>query len=485
MSAGAIPEDIVAASAVPQTRSMNAEATPFPLVEAVVPGCESHLLEQARRAARAFQEEEEPGDCGWRGEYPALIVADSSGVALSRPGATIEYRMLGLARPGDLMLVATPRAHRFESYYAERLGVRPERVISVPGEVKVALSDRCLQHPQLMRGLVDLAERAGGVNLVPYLGSRPVWRLARALEAQAGVKVTVAAAPAWLTARVNDKIWFSRLARAVLGEESVPPGCGVDDMAALCREVGERLHDERLVVKLPNSAASAGNLVLECSGLRELSPRALERELSRRLDRVGLEGLFPVQVSRWESQVQSSPSLQLWIPRQGLPVVEGIFDQAVDTVRGEFSGAQSADMSPVLAEELARQGVLLGTALQALGYYGRCSFDAILVGHEEPRLRWVECNGRWGGTSLPMTLATRLLGDWRARALVVVQLRTTCELTDPRDLGRHLFCRDAGRGVVWLAPGRVNFLVLGASLAEAREQARIVQSAFSPLDKAG
>ena len=40
--------------------------------------------------------------------------------------------------------------------------------------------------------------------------------------------------------------------------------------------------------------------------------------------------------------------------------------------------------------------------------------DAILIGESlaDARLHWIECNGRWGGVSIPMTLANRLTGDW-------------------------------------------------------------------------
>jgi hypothetical protein len=55
---------------------------------------------------------------------------------------------------------------------------------------------------------------------------------------------------------------------------------------------------------------------------------------------------------------------------------------------------------------------MLGIFLQELGYVGRCSFDTIMHGAslEGAQLKFVECNGRWGGTSLPMMLYRRLFG---------------------------------------------------------------------------
>lgn len=59
--------------------------------------------------------------------------------------------------------------------------------------------------------------------------------------------------------------------------------------------------------------------------------------------------------------------------------------------------------------------MLVGRVLQKLGYVGRCSFDLLLCGPsvEEGAIKFVECNGRWGGASTPMTLLNRIFGDHR------------------------------------------------------------------------
>ena len=53
---------------------------------------------------------------------------------------------------------------------------------------------------------------------------------------------------------------------------------------------------------------------------------------------------------------------------------------------------------------------LLTVLFQELGYVGRCSFDMVLVGEsiDNCRVEFIECNARWGGTSIPMTLVNRL-----------------------------------------------------------------------------
>jgi hypothetical protein len=62
-------------------------------------------------------------------------------------------------------------------------------------------------------------------------------------------------------------------------------------------------------------------------------------------------------------------------------------------------------------EELGASALMIGAALQELGYVGRCSFDHLVTGDVERDFQVVftECNGRWGGTSTPMSLLDRLL----------------------------------------------------------------------------
>jgi hypothetical protein len=66
-------------------------------------------------------------------------------------------------------------------------------------------------------------------------------------------------------------------------------------------------------------------------------------------------------------------------------------------------------------DTLTEASLKVGVALQSLGYVGRCSFDFILVpGQDGDRFaKFTECNGRWGGTSTPMHLVDRLVGQPR------------------------------------------------------------------------
>jgi hypothetical protein len=65
----------------------------------------------------------------------------------------------------------------------------------------------------------------------------------------------------------------------------------------------------------------------------------------------------------------------------------------------------------------------LALLFQHLGYFGRCSFDTVIAGDslEGAALHWIECNGRWGGVSLPLTFLNRLFSPEALPAYVIVQ----------------------------------------------------------------
>ena len=98
-------------------------------------------------------------------------------------------------------------------------------------------------------------------------------------------------------------------------------------------------------------------------------------------------------VTAWEVPVLASPSAQLWIPApdDGGPVVEGVFDQTVVGEVAAFGGVAPSALPPNWRNRVATEEVRLGTLLQVLGYFGRCSFDSILIGRDMMRaeLHWV------------------------------------------------------------------------------------------------
>jgi hypothetical protein len=241
---------------------------------------------------------------------------------------------------------------------------------------------------------------------------------------------------------------------------------------------------ERIVVKVPDSAGSAGNISLGSKELQDYSPAGLRSYLLSILAGLGWQGRYPLLVEVWDSPVLANPSIQVWVPdrRAGLPILEGLFEQIIAGPEGEFVGSVPADLPRRWTETVMEEAMRLAILFQKLGYFGRCSFDAVLAGqdHANAALHWIECNGRWGGVSIPMTLANRLTSGRSRQAFVVVQItglgfeRHTfaeiLELLDTR-LYRHGIQNE---GIVLISPlgmerGRaINLMAIAATIERAQ-----------------
>lgn len=392
-----------------------------------------------------------------------MLLPDHSGLALREATGVpdLEYRMLALGSAGDLLLLGCPRCSAFEEACRDDLGLGAVEVLALPPGPG-PLWRRALHDPPTLRRLAEVAAERRRLNLVPYMGFGGPWRLAAALAQESRARVMVAAPPPVLTQRVNDKIWFARRVVEVLGSRATPPTVAAHGPAALAVRVRwfARRFD-RVCLKVPASAGGTGNLTLDSAPLRDLRLPDLRGLLAEMLAARGWEGRFPLQVGVWEAPVLDSPSVQLWIPGPGRdPVVEGVFSQLLEGPGGCFVGVAPTTLPPEWVRHLAEEGALLGALFQELGYFGRCSFDALLVGTspERAEVHWIECNGRWGGTSLPMTLVTRLAAGGRP-AFVGVD-RTGLRLP-PRPFAvarercdRLLLRPGSSRGIAFLAPSR-------------------------------
>jgi hypothetical protein len=151
--------------------------------------------------------------------------------------------------------------------------------------------------------------------------------------------------------------------------------------------------------------------------------------------------------------------VQLWLPAldDGPPVIEGIFEQLIEQPSTRFCGSRGIDLPTAVESDVAEHCQLLATVFQHLGYVGRCSFDLLLTGQgiDNCQTEFIECNGRWGGTSIPMTLMNRLLGDWQRRPYASYRYRMPAlrrirftELVDA--LGDRLFEASTGEGNIVL-----------------------------------
>lgn len=417
------------------------------------------------------------------GAGPSLFVHDMSPVQLAGrwTPSPLEYRAFLLAGEGDFVALWMPRNAAFEAYCRDVLGLGTVEVLRPAQTVRGAtLAARVAKDDGLLARLADAARRQGRLNIQPYIGSGGAWALAAAIAERAGAIVYVAAPPPGVTRRVNDKTWFARQAAELLGERALPPTTEAHSLAVLAARVRGLARDyDRVAIKLPNASSGEGNAVIDAACVRDLPLAEVREALRGLLLRLGWPRRFPLLVSVWESPVCATPSVQLWVPHAeaGMPIVEGIFEQQVCGPAGVFAGAVPADLPEHIGVRIAREAVLLASLFQRLGYFGRCSFDAILVGSDPAtaEVHWVECNGRWGGTSIPMTLVNRLTGDWAETPFAVVVPERPGPHAFDQALERmrgRLLAAGGRSGVAFLSPGDgtghgLAFLAVAPTAAEA------------------
>lgn len=433
--------------------------------------------------------------CGL-GSGPAVLIGDQSEIPLHGPPETgaLQYRIAHLAGEGDVLAIAGERCEPFEAYLARLLGLPALHVMTVPptGNGASPVARRCAENPGIRRRLAADARRAGHLAVMPHLTTGHAWNLARVVAGESGARVCVAGPPPRLSRMVNDKLWFADRVRELLGRPSLPPTCAAWGPASLTHRVLMLARrSDLVVVKLPDSSGSAGNLTIQARTIRDLAPAQARDRLLALLAAIGWSGAYPLLVEVWESPVVANPSVQLWIPRpdEGPPVVEGLFEQVIEGLEGEFIGAVPAQLPQAWRRRLAGEALLIARLFQHLGYFGRCSFDAIVAGADLARaeLHWIECNGRWGGVSVPMTLANRLSGCGPVLQPVVVQrarfaLQKRPFATLLADFSDMLFQPGGREGVVFLTPfcfergTGIHFMALAATLERARALAARTQA---------
>lgn len=398
---------------------------------------------------------------------PALVIGDDREIALTRErdAQSFEYRMSHLADKDDILLLSGDRHRAFEEYREHCLGLGRIDAITLPSRPSddlVPLATRCLSSPGALSRIVAMAHAAGTLTVVPYIGRGSAWLLAAAVAERSGVSVRVAAPPPKLAARVNDKVWFAHLIDQLLGPRAQPVYRAVFGPAALAaRACRLARQSERIVIKVPDSAGSDGNLSLPACEIQDLPSEIVRERLRVMLTEIGWRGDYPLLVEIWDAPVLANPSIQMWIPdhRAGAPILEGVFEQIVAGPKGEFVGSSPAALPRSWSARIGEEALCIATLFQRLGYFGRCSFDAVISGRDYPSavLHWIECNGRWGGVSIPMTLANRLSKGRNAHFVVVQRNKLSfppCEFSKALGrLGSDLYCAGHNpEGVVLLSP---------------------------------
>jgi hypothetical protein len=365
------------------------------------------------------------------GAGPLVLIGDLSEIPLlsERHEPAYEYRIALVAHDHDILILSGNRNRDFEAYLKNILGISLLEVI-VAGDAAdrriVPMAERCLRQSAVFDRLMHAAYTSRSLSIVPHLTTGHAWKLAHAIAQQSGAEVFVCGPPPRLSRRVNDKLWFADCVTRVLGQHKLPltrRAFGPAALAGLVMRLAEC--QDKLVVKIPDSAGSAGNIAIQSALIRNMPLIAVRDRLIGLLVALGWRGRYPLLVEAWDEPIVSSPSVQIWIPlaEDGDPVVEGVFEQVIEGSGGEFTGAVPASMPENLTARLARDAFKLALVFQRLGYFGRCSFDGIIKGPAaaDDHVHWIECNGRWGGVSLPMTLANRLFGAAFEGSYVIVQ----------------------------------------------------------------
>ncbi len=443
--------------------------------------------EPALAATHAFGSRTRPGVDANRW----LVIGDASEIALTKidDEAAYEHRLSLLARRGDLVVFGGEPNSSFERYRTQFIGLGPVHTVrprGLPGHPLLPLADRCRLDGVAFSQIVAAARRDGGLTIVPHIGMGSVWRLAGAVAEETGLEVRVMGPPPRLTRRVNDKLWFARLVAEVVGQNAIPPTYSAHGLAVLARRARALAQGaDRVVVKVPDSAGGAGNICLVASDLVDASLADIKDRIFGVLRAAGWSDAYPLLVGLWEAPALSSPSVQLWIPAvgDGPPVIEGLFEQILEGREGVFVGSVPAQLPEGWSLRLAGEAMRLATVLQLLGYFGRCSLDTLLIGKnlDSADLHWIECNGRWGGVSIPMTIVNRLKRGAAHSKFVVVQ--RSAESYPPRPFGEALRALDGllfrsgkhDEGIILLSPTEIEagrgaqLLACAETVAEARE----------------
>lgn len=392
-----------------------------------LPPVDDASLARARRSADPLRDRLQlperlgPYDAlAWRGltaGKPVLHLEDISAIpfVMDVPGIEeYQHRARVRAGDGDLFVTVTEPVDGYERYCQQTLGLGAPELLRATGSGNRMQVARACAEGDAFDALVRRARASGGLCIHPYMGFEDVWELASLVAFDSCTPVEVLAPPPPVTWIANDKALFSAIVTGALGADwvvetvvSTHPDTLVEAMLATATR------HRRVGVKRTRCASAMGNAVHLSSELISLGHEGVRALLDAFLVRTEWPAGEEVLVVAWE-ETDLSPSTQLWIPPlgQGTPVLEGIYEQILEGPAKSFVGSRPSTLPAPVDRAMGQASIVVGAALQELGYVGRCSFDLLVIGDTEGdfTVRFAECNGRWGGTSTPMHLVDRVTG---------------------------------------------------------------------------
>lgn len=395
------------------------------------------------------------------GVGPAVLIGDASEIGLMRSARNsyLDHRMAHLAKSGDIILLHA-RDIQFETYLRTHRGMGAVTVLAADAASNSSIAEHALNTPRLLQKLITIAQFNKGLTLTAYLTTGTIWHLAQVIGEAAGCVVHVNGPSPRVSKRANDKLWFAGITRTIIGNEAVPPTMAAyGPKAAVAKVMQLGKQGERVIVKVPDSAGSAGNIRLDQDTITRHSADHIQAMLLDRLHGTGWHDDYPILVGVWDANVTFSPSVQLFIPliEEGPPVVQAVFEQQVFGASAAFVGAAKSTLPDELQQTLGHQAIEIAQVLQRLGYFGRCSFDAVICGDNPGKIHWIECNGRWGGVSIPLAVLSTICAGQLPDGIVIIQEQLPGEPISTQDaiarLGDLLYRGSAvSKGVVLMSP---------------------------------
>mgnify|MGYP000704705964 CR=1 FL=1 len=347
--------------------------------------------------------------------HPALHLDDASGIPFLQDIVGIEnYQLRAVTRAtdGDLIVGTCAPMPDYLGYHAQTLGLGKARYLHAPIDGSAIEVAKASQAPQVLDPLCQAARDAGGLTIHPYMGIKPVWELAKSVADTTHTPVQVLAPPPPVTWYANDKLLLHKLVHGLLGPRwlvDTHHATTAAELAGHLRTLAAK--HRRVALKMTRCASAMGNRLWTADQILAMDDSSLLNAVQTFLKDKEWRTDDPVVAVSWEDATDS-PSSQLWIPPkgQGQPRLDGLYEQLLEGEEGVFQGSLPSRLSQDVHQQMAFASLMIAEVYQALGYVGRCSFDFIVV---DGQVKFVECNGRWGGTSTPMSLVDRLYPDGR------------------------------------------------------------------------
>jgi hypothetical protein len=205
-----------------------------------------------------------------------------------------------------------------------------------------------------------------------------VWTLARRVSEVAGVPVHVLGPPPPALWLANDKAQLSEVVTRVLSSDWLVETHSASTPAEMAHHLLNlaRRH-QKAGLKRTRCASATGNAVYDLSRIERMRPEEIVDEVRAFLERTEWALDEEVLVVAWE-RTDDSPSTQLWIPPlgHGAPRLDGVFEQILEGEEKVFLGSRPSLLGPEINEALTEASLAVASALQWMGYVGRCSFEA-------------------------------------------------------------------------------------------------------------